>query len=84
MAICITGDLSGLTRLAGEDPAQGAIPIAQLLLTDAENWYSALESGKGNAYLGDYLQLRYLMREFPADGLRCAVCAAMSGWSAIG
>ncbi|MCR6555403.1 histidine kinase, partial [Aeromonas sp. CPF2-S1] len=43
---------------------------SQQLLTDAENWYGALVAGKGSAYLGDYLQLRYLMREFPDEGLR--------------
>lgn len=43
---------------------------SQLALTDADNWYSALIAGKGSAYLGDYLQLRYLMREYPDEGLR--------------
>lgn len=42
----------------------------QLALTDADNWYAALVAGKGTAYLGDYLQLRYLMREYPDEGLR--------------
>ncbi len=42
----------------------------QLVLTDAVNWYSSLVAGKGTAYLGDYLQLRYLMREYPDVGLR--------------
>lgn len=39
-------------------------------LTEADNWYAALAAGKGTAYLGDYLQLRYLMREYPDTGLR--------------
>ncbi len=42
----------------------------QLPLTEADNWYAALAAGKGTAYLGDYLQLRYLMREYPDQGLR--------------
>nr|WP_156127966.1 transporter substrate-binding domain-containing protein [Aeromonas eucrenophila] len=42
----------------------------QLQLTDADNWYLALFAEKGSAYLGDYLQLRYLMREYPDEGLR--------------
>ncbi len=43
---------------------------SQLQLTEAENWYGALVAGRGSAYLGDYLQLRYLMREYPDEGLR--------------
>ncbi len=43
---------------------------SQLPLTEAENWYGALIAGRGSAYLGDYLQLRYLMREYPDEGLR--------------
>ncbi|MGL5130330.1 MAG: ATP-binding protein [Aeromonas popoffii] len=42
----------------------------QLALTDVDNWHAALVAGKGTAYLGDYLQLRYLMREYPDEGLR--------------
>ncbi|MFQ1763088.1 response regulator [Aeromonas veronii] len=46
-------------------------PQARIIsLKSGEKVYDALQSGKGDAYLGDYLQLRYLMREFPADGLR--------------
>ncbi|WP_068978895.1 response regulator [Aeromonas sp. EERV15] len=75
-AILYRGDLHNATFLAS--PAMGSTRTLKDLYPDAmikplskqENLYSALESGKGNAYLGDYLQLRYMMREFPADGLR--------------
>ena len=61
-----------VTHLAGPgDPRKRLYPgSSQQQLTDAENWYGALVAGKGSAYLGDYLQLRYLMREFPDEGLR--------------
>ncbi|MFB2864755.1 response regulator [Aeromonas sp. MdU4] len=75
-AILYRGDLNHATFLASAmtDTAstiRALYPDAVIKqLSQGENLYSALESGKGNAYLGDYLQLRYLMREFPADGLR--------------
>ncbi|WP_033138680.1 response regulator [Aeromonas finlandensis] len=75
-AILYRGDLQHATFLVSSATGSGRMlkafyPEAVIKrLSQEENLYSALESGKGNAYLGDYLQLRYLMREFPADGLR--------------
>lgn len=75
-AILYRGDLQHATFLVS--PTTGSSRMLKALYPDAvirqlsqeETLYSALENGKGNAYLGDYLQLRYLMREFHADGLR--------------
>ncbi|MFM4803083.1 ATP-binding protein [Aeromonas bivalvium] len=39
-------------------------------LADPGRWFEALKAGEGSAYLGDYLQLRHLMRQNPAEGLR--------------
>ena len=75
-AILYRGDLEHATFLVPAATSSGRMlralyPNAVIRqLPKGEDLYSALESGKGNAYLGDYLQLRYLMREFPADGLR--------------
>lgn len=75
-AILYRGELEQATFLVSpiwqaEETLQRLYPhSSQLRLTDAENWYGALVAGRGSAYLGDYLQLRYLMREFPDEGLR--------------
>ena len=75
-AILYRGDLEHATFLVPAATSSGRMlkalyPNAVIReLPKGEDLYSALESGKGNAYLGDYLQLRYLMREFPVDGLR--------------
>ncbi|XEI34547.1 transporter substrate-binding domain-containing protein [Aeromonas veronii] len=75
-AILYRGDLEHATFLvpaatSSEKMLRALYPNAVIRqLPKGEDLYMALESGKGNAYLGDYLQLRYLMREFPADGLR--------------
>lgn len=75
-AIIYRGDLERATFLvspiwqAGEVLKKLYPHSTRLALTDADNWYSALAAGKGTAYLGDYLQLRYLMREYPDEGLR--------------
>lgn len=75
-AILYRGDLQRATFLV---PASiSSVRMLKALYPDAlikpllpgEDLYLALKSGTANAYLGDYLQLRYLMREFPADGLR--------------
>ncbi|MGY4014002.1 ATP-binding protein [Aeromonas molluscorum] len=42
----------------------------QLTLANPNGWFEALKAGEGSAYLGDYLQLRHLMRQNPAEGLR--------------
>lgn len=75
-AILYRGDLEHATFLVPAATSSGRMlkalyPNAVIReLPKGEDLYSALESGKGNAYLGDYLQLRYLMREFPVDGMR--------------
>mgnify|MGYP006205656399 FL=1 len=66
-AILYRGELEQATFLVSpiwqaEETLQRLYPhSSQLRLTDAENWYGALVAGRGSAYLGDYLQLRYLM-----------------------
>lgn len=58
--------VANLPRLLRERyPDARITPLAR-----GESVYVALQRGNGSAYLGDYLQLRYLMREFPSDGLR--------------
>ncbi len=75
-AILYRGDLEHAAFLvspiwqAGEVLKRLYPKSTQLQLTDADNWYLALFAEKGSAYLGDYLQLRYLMREYPDEGLR--------------
>lgn len=75
-AILYRGDLRQATFLVSSATDTSAIlrelhPGAELrTLRRGESIYSALEGEKNSAYLGDYLQLRYLMREYPADGLR--------------
>ncbi|QSR73773.1 ATP-binding protein [Aeromonas jandaei] len=75
-AILYRGDLRQATFLVSSATDTSAIlrelhPGAELrTLRRGESIYSALEREKNSAYLGDYLQLRYLMREYPADGLR--------------
>ena len=75
-AILYRGDLERATFLVSpiwqaNEVLKALYPRStQLPLTEADNWYAALAAGKGTAYLGDYLQLRYLMREYPDQGLR--------------
>jgi len=75
-AILYRGDLERATFLVSpiwqaNEVLRALYPRStQLPLTEADNWYAALAAGKGTAYLGDYLQLRYLMREYPDQGLR--------------
>lgn len=75
-AILYRGELEHATFLvspiwqAGEVLKRLYPKASQLALTEADNWYAALIADRGSAYLGDYLQLRYLMREYPDEGLR--------------
>ncbi|WP_421199099.1 response regulator [Aeromonas enteropelogenes] len=75
-AVLYRGALQQATFLAyaGSDAVSvlhDIFPAAAIrTLAPGESLYEAMKSGQGNAYFGDYLQLRYLMKEFPVEGLR--------------